>query len=124
MRGATTLEFMGTLASVGLIALMLAKDFSAENALAIAKAAAGQAALDATAVLLIGRSISGPLIFFGGMRSDSAKFSAEQEARELQEAGEKEISGRAWDYMDDKPDVTYEQARRHVIDSILAHQKK
>jgi RHS repeat-associated protein len=124
MRGATTLEFMGTLASIGLIALMLAKDFSAENALAIAKAAAGQAALDATAVLLIGRSISGPLIFFGGMRSDSAKFSAEQEARELQEAGEKEISGRAWDYMDDKPDVTYEQARRHVIDSILAHQKK
>jgi RHS repeat-associated protein len=123
-RGFATLQVMGSIASVGLLVLMLVKDFSAKNALQIAKAVAGQAALDAAAVAIIGRSISGPLIFFGGMRSDNAKFAAEQERRELEEAAENEIRGRAWDYMDSRPGVSEAQARRHVIESILADEAK
>ena len=53
---------------------------------------AGQAAMDYTVAAIVGRSAGLAFSLFGPMRSDNAKFAAEEEAREIQERGEKEIN--------------------------------
>ncbi|GIH06146.1 hypothetical protein Rhe02_42130 [Rhizocola hellebori] len=123
-KGAADLGIMMTLASIGLTVLQFLDDPSARNAAEIAQGLAAQAAMDAVAVRLLGRSIGGPLMFFGGMRSDNAQYNAQMEEQEMRELGERELRFRVMDYRDSRPDVPVAEARRIIIQSILAEHEK
>ncbi|MFI6333311.1 hypothetical protein ACIBBG_34375, partial [Micromonospora chersina] len=121
-RGSATLGTMLGIASIGILVADLYNDPSLENVLRISKGLGGYAALDAVAISVIGRTVSGPLFLFGGMRSDNAKFNEEQERRDLIEQMKRGIDDRASIYFDKTPGVTMNQARAHVIGTMLGAQ--
>jgi RHS repeat-associated protein len=86
-----------------------------------------QQAMAGAAESLLGRAGKGAgfaLFFFGGMRSDSSRYSKEEEEREMAEAGEKELRRLAGNYRDTHPEMSMQEARQLVIDSVLKEQQR
>jgi RHS repeat-associated protein len=119
-RGSASLAMMMNLALVGIIIADLYNDPSPQNVGRIGLALGEVTALDVLARRFLGGSIAASLIFFGGMRSDNAKFNSAQEQQEQIERLRKRIDDRAWDYWDDHPGIGLNAARAHVIFGILS----
>jgi RHS repeat-associated protein len=126
-RGSARLGVMVGIAAVGTgVALLLSSGFNLEAGKELAKGVLmGEAqALAAKAILgEAGGKVFGVFSFFSSMRSDDARFNAEQERIEADQEAEAEINDKAGDYRDTRPEISFTQAREHVISGILAKQQ-
>jgi hypothetical protein len=119
----------GLMASIATISVTIWKEgLNEEIALALAKGYLVQKALGITLEAglgeVAGARAAGIIGIFSGMCSDQGGSCREQEKREAQEQGEREINDRAGNYWDTRPEMSFKQAREHVISEILAAEQR